>query len=84
MLFSKEFLIEQVGEGVQSTIVEHSRWSVHYEEIFEHEGKYYRTYYSVGATESQDEQPYEYDEDMIECQEVEQVKRYVSVWKDVK
>jgi hypothetical protein len=84
LLFSKEFLQEQVGEGVQKTIVKHSRWSVHYKEIFEHEGKYYRTFYSVGATESQDEQPYEYDEDMIECLEVQQVKKYMSVWEDVK
>lgn len=84
MLFSKEFLIEQVGEGVQRTITDHSRWSIHYEEIFEHEGKYYRTYYVIGATEMQDERPYEYDEDMIDCPEVQQVEKLMTVWEEVK
>lgn len=45
-------------------IEEHSRWSVMYKGIFLHRpsGKYYELYWSVGATENQDEQPFEYDD----------------------
>lgn len=81
MKFKKEFLQEMVGEGVEDTIVEHTRWSVVHEAIFEHDGKYYSTNYSVGATEQQDEAPYEYDEDEIECPEVRRVEKLIFVWE---
>jgi hypothetical protein len=52
------------------TIVSKSRWSVRYEMIFHFKGSYYRTYYSVGATEYQDESPYEHDDNLVEVEEV--------------
>ena len=74
MIFSKEFLREEEGKTISKEMVGKSRWSIEYERIFEHESKLYRTYYTVGATECQDESPdespYEYDEDEIECEEV--------------
>lgn len=51
-------------EIVRKELTDTSRWSVHYELIIKRksDGKLFRDYYSVGATESQDEQPWEYDE----------------------
>lgn len=80
MLFSNEFLSEFGGETIEEHILAHHRWSVDYERIFKHEGKFYRTSYSVGATESQDQSPYEYDDDMIECEEVVLVPKLVMKW----
>ena len=41
-----------------------SRWSIHKSVVAQHvpTGKYYEFCYSEGATESQDESPYEYDD----------------------
>jgi hypothetical protein len=84
MLFTKEFLKDRAGSNcAYKEIVRHSRWSVHYREVFEHEGKYYETTYSVGATESQDERPYEYDGDPIECPEVKPVAKTIIVYEKV-
>lgn len=55
---------------------------MHYEIVFEHEGKFYRATYSVGATECQDEAPWEY-EDKVLCEEVKQVEKLVKVWVPV-
>lgn len=88
-LFPKEFLLEEVlwsaaSDGIieRNEIVDTSRWSNHYELVFAHEGKFYRTYYSVGATEQQDEGPWEYDGDEIECVEVVEKEVTVTQWVD--
>jgi hypothetical protein len=39
--------------------------------IFKVDDKFYKTNYQVGATEMQDEAPYEYEGDEIECPEME-------------
>lgn len=80
MLFSKEFLSGFEGDTIEEHIIDHRRWSVVRERVFRHEGKFYCTVYSVGATEYQDMHPYEYDDDMIECEEVELVPRLMMVW----
>lgn len=86
MKFTKEFLRESLygDTTVQDTITDHSRWSVGHERIFKHEGKLYRTWYSVGATENQDESPYEYADNEIECPEVIAVTRTVTVYEPLK
>ena len=79
MKFAKEFLIGVLWEDhdddtvkvVSDEISYTSRWSVHHEMIFQVGDKLYSTTYSVGATESQDEQAFEYADDEIECDEVE-------------
>lgn len=58
-----------------------SRWSLNYELIFKFEDKYYKSGYSAGATENQNESPYEYDEDDIECDEVKPVEKVVIVYE---
>lgn len=60
-----------------------SRWSVHYELIFEHGSGIYRTSYSVGATENQDEVPFEYGPKDIEVTPVRSVWRTVLDYEDV-
>ena len=87
MKFTKEFLKDSLwksdAETIYNIITGHGRWSVHHERVFRHDGKFYLTTYSVGATESQDESPYEYDDDEIECVEVHpiqvEVTKYVPV-----
>lgn len=69
------------GRTISDEIIGHGRWSVHHEHIFEFEGKFYRTTYSIGATESQDESPYDYEPDEIECEEVFPVEKVVFVYE---
>ena len=54
---SEEFKI------IKDEIVDTSRWSNIYEIIIQRisDGKYFKDSYSVGATEQQDESPWEYD-----------------------
>lgn len=53
-------------EVVHDEIVGHGRWDVTHECILKHDGKFYRTYYSKGATEQQDVQAFEYEEPEFE------------------
>jgi hypothetical protein len=83
--FKKDFLryeLDLPHSAKENRIIDNSRWSISHEIIFEHEGKFYQTYYSVGATEQQDESPWEY-EDEVECVEVQQVEKVVKVWEPV-
>lgn len=79
MLFEKSFLQDTNGDENDklNEIIDTRRWSVQYDRIFEFEGKLYSAPYSRGATESQDESPYEYEEDMIECPEMEAFEKIV-------
>ena len=85
MKFSKEFLLDLVGiktgdalndenHGLVTVISNkmngRGRWYISYSQIFEMAGKFYKTVYRTGATESQNEYPYEFDPDEIECVEV--------------
>ncbi len=68
--------------AIKNNIVDTSRWSIHHEIIFSYDGKFYRTYYSEGATEIQDESPWEYENE-IECVEVELKEVKVKKWVEV-
>lgn len=72
-------------EQVSDRIVDTGRWSIHHDLIFKDtaEGKFYATAYSVGATEQQDEGPFEYAPDMVECDEVRPVEKTVIVYEAV-
>jgi hypothetical protein len=70
MKFSKHDLAEETHETVVNEITDHDRWTAHYRRVFKVGDKYFETHYRVGATEYQDEGPYEYDPDEIECEEV--------------
>lgn len=70
-------------EVIEDIIKSASRWSIHHEIIFKWiDGKFYRAYYSEGATEMQDERPWEY-EDMVECIRVHKVPKVVEVWEAI-
>jgi hypothetical protein len=75
---------EAEWEIIEDTIIENSRWSILHRLIYKYDGKFYQTSYSVGATENQDEQPFEYDDDIIECREVEPVQVTVTKYVIVK
>lgn len=81
----KEILVDELDlpdEAIEDTIVDQSRWSTHHEIIFKYNDKHYKTEYSVGSTESQDEGPWEY-EDEVNCTEVEQREVLVKRWVEV-
>lgn len=63
--------------------IDTTRWSVIFNMVFKHNNKYYETSYSRGATEQQDESPYEHDEDEIECPEVEPYKVELTKYRKV-
>jgi len=67
-------------EKVESEIYEASRWSIHYSGVFKHleTGDHYEMAWSVGATELQDERPFEYDEP--ELTKVKQVEVMITKW----
>lgn len=59
-----------------------SRWSINYRLVFEKDGNLYETSYSEGATEIQDEGPWEYQTE-IECVEVVAFDKVVIDYKPV-
>ena len=87
MLFTKEFLQDLAGnyadnvEKIEETILDHSRWSVTYEMVFKYNDKFYKTTYSRGATEYQDESPFEHEDDEIEVPEVFPVQKTITVYE---
>ena len=48
-------------------ITQQSRWTIHYEIVVERlsDGKFFKSNYRVGATEMQDEEPYQYTEHAV-------------------
>ncbi len=75
---------EAKWEIIEDKIIENTRWSILHRLIYKYDGKFYETSYSVGATEQQDERPFEYDDDIIECHEVEPVEVTVTKYRRVK
>lgn len=71
-------------EEIESNPVDTSRWSIHYEGIFKHipTEKYYKFKWRVGATEDQDERPFEYAKEVIPV-EVHKVEKVVQVWETI-
>ena len=74
-------ILDNYVDILEDNINDHTRWSVVHEIIFKYEDKTWRAFYSVGATESQDECPWQY-EDEVECFEVESVQKIIQSWED--
>lgn len=80
--FDKELLLEILDEDhddyeiLENILEDTSRWSIQYGLVFKElsSGKIYSVGYQVGATESQDESPWEHDGPLIDCYEVEPVE----------
>lgn len=86
MKFTRQQLVDSLDDDdatVLSEICDTSRWSIQYRRVFKLDGKFYETFYSVGATEQQDESPYEYDSESIECDEVAPVEVLMTVYQKV-
>ncbi len=66
---------------VEDRQTSNSRWSINHTMVVEKDGHFYRANYSVGATEQQDETPFEYDEDEIEFKEVFAVQKTITVYE---
>jgi hypothetical protein len=87
MKFKKELLQELTYgdidgyEVIEQKMTGHTRWSLQYSMIFKFEDKLYKTSYSTGATEYQDEEPYEYEPDEIECPEVIPMEKTITVYE---
>src|SRR5690625_3513333 len=56
---------------IYDKVTDTDRWSTHYEQVFSIGDRFFRTYYSQGSTEMQDEAPYEYEGEWVEVTEVE-------------
>ena len=70
------------GEVIEDTLVGHSRWSLEYRLVFtDNEGRFYSTVYRRGATEIQEEAPWEYEGDEIDCVEVFPVEKTLVVYE---
>ena len=64
--FSPDDMLELISYGhvpgfelIEDVITDTGRWSIHHRIVFKHDGKYYETSYSVGATECQYEVPFD-------------------------
>jgi len=76
----------EILKRVRDELVYTTRWATVHDLIFEYNGKFYQTEYRRGATECQDEQPFEYDGDsegMIECREVEPYEKTIIEYRIV-
>jgi hypothetical protein len=73
---SEEF--KHVSEKITGT----SRWSILYEKIVQRnsDNKFFKMNYRVGATESQDEQPFEYEKEVI-INEVFPVEKTIVIYE---
>ena len=86
MKFKKEMLREIVyddcmfAEMVEDIITGTTRWSIIHRMIFKYKGRFYQVIYSKGATEQQEEIPFEYAAEEIDCPEVEQKEVKVKKW----
>lgn len=85
IILHKDYLIDELDlpdSAIRDTIIDTTRWSIIHEIIFSHDNKFWKTTYSVGATENQDESPWEY-ETLVECIEVELVEKTIKTWQPV-
>jgi len=80
----REHMIDLLEDDdvIEDKIIGQSRWATRHQIIFEHENKTYRAQYQVGATEMQDECPWDDVEEVI-CTEVEPYQVMVTRYRDI-
>jgi hypothetical protein len=69
-------------EVLEDTQIGTTRWSIRHKLIVRIKDKFYSTIYATGATECQDEQPWQYEKE-VTFTEVHQVEKLVKVWEPV-
>ena len=83
MKFKKKWLQNLIcddvndGETMEDEIVDTTRWSVRHNIVFKYNEKFFEIEYSRAATELQDERPFDFSPDDVECKEVFPVERMV-------
>ena len=82
MMYDILLEMDEDVEIIEDKVLDVSRWSIRYELIFKFEGEFYRTDYSIGATEYQIEEPWD-GELEVECTQVVPVERLVTVYETV-
>lgn len=91
-VFPKAQLLEMLYEGgsgdidaIEETVTGTGRWSVNYRVIFRcrTDGTHWEAYFSKGATEQQDERPWQHDGDNIACNQVVPEKHVITVYEKV-
>ncbi|WP_288682256.1 hypothetical protein [uncultured Eubacterium sp.] len=84
-VFNRDYLKNELNlpcEAITDKIIDTTRWSVVHEIVFADNGKFYQTTYSEAATEIQDEEPWDYEEE-VECIEVKLREVKVKKWMPV-
>lgn len=67
---------------VSEKIIGQRRWVTVYEKIVERvDGKFFKIIYELGSTEMQDQQPFEFDNEPIEFEEVFPTEKTVIVYE---
>ena len=77
-----DILLEIDEEIIEDLVVDVARWSILHRITFRYDSKIYQTTYRVGATEYQDEGPWD-GEDEVECTEVVATEKLVTVYETV-
>lgn len=72
-------ILDDEKNTIENKITGTSRWSITHRIVFKKDDKLYRAHYSVGATEMQDEGPWE-NVDEVECVEVEAAPETIIVY----
>lgn len=70
------------SELIEDVITDTSRWSIHHNIVFKKDNRFYSTWYSEGATEYQDERPWD-SKTEVECTEVRPVETKKIVYQPV-
>lgn len=73
---------EHAVEVLEDTIVDTSRWSTEHLLTVRIKDRFYQTRYRVGATECQEEYPWD-DQESVEFKEVVRREKMVQVWVPV-
>ena len=68
--------------SIRKNMIERSRWAVLYEEILQHDNKYYRTSYRRAATESQEGRPFDYEK-KVKFTQVEPFEKTITDYKPI-
>lgn len=72
------------GDGlrcVSDEITGQRRWTTMHRMVFTDGTSFYEALYEVGSTESQDDEPFQYEADPVECSEVVPVERTVTLYE---
>lgn len=84
--FDRDYLkweLDLPFSAIEDNVIGNSRWSIYHEIVFQdRDGKFYQTCYSVGATEYQEEGPWD-DEPVVVCTQVEKREVVVEKWMPV-